>query len=298
MFFRIGNALTGMKETKIFIYPMLMAILTWGCSGDDPETPPGNGGPPPVNSKICKVQEMEFRNNQDEITGIRNFNYNVNQNNRIESISIVERLDLDPISLRFEFRYTGNEIIPASIDEIFGPDILTTTEFKFDLKGNLSEFIRFELAPPYTGLPESHIFFYEASEKANDSINARIITFDIDRLTRNWIDVLPAIFTTGGQRITRFEVINFRGDLLNFCDISYNEQGNLEGIVCRRIDGILSEVWDFTYQNNRLVSAFEQLPNFRAITDYEYDDNGKPSSVVSTTDGRFNWTANYFYICR
>lgn len=287
-----------MKEAEKFIFLAVMAILACGCSGDDPELPPVNGGHPSANIKECKVQEMEFRNENDEITGIRNFNYNVNQNNRIESISIVEGLNLVPISLRFEFRYNNDETIPASIDEIFGANILTSTEFKFDLQGNLSEFIRFGLAPPFTGPPESHVFFYEESEEANDSINARIITFDIERMTRNWIDVLPAIFTTGGQRITRFEIITFRGDLLNFCDFSYNQQGHLEGIVCRRVDGILSEVWDFTYKNNRLVSAFEQLPNFRAITDYEYDDKGKPVSVVSTTDGRFNWSADYFYVCR
>jgi len=290
--------LTGMEEAKVFIFLILMAILAGACSDHSPELPPVIGVPPPGSSKICKVQEMEFRNENDEITGIRNFNYNVNQNNRIESISIVEGLNLVPISLRFEFRYHENKIIPARIDEIFGADILTSTEFKFDPQGNLSEFIRFGLAPPFTGPPESHVFFYEESEEANDSINARIITFDIDRMTRNWIDVLPAIFTTGGQRITRFEIITFRGDLLNFCDFSYNDQGHLEGIICRSVDGILSEVWDFTYKNNRLVSAFEQLPNFRAITDYEYDDNGKPLSVVSTTDGRFNWSADYFYICR
>ncbi len=287
-----------MDEAKIFIFSMLMAVLAWGCSGDDPEPPPGSGGPPPVNNKECKIHEMEFRNEDDEITGIRNFIYNVNQNNRIESISIVEGLDLVPITLRFEFRYNNDETIPASIDEIFGADILTSTEFKFDQQGNLAEFIRFELAPPFTGLPESHLFFYEESELANDSINARIVIFDIDRITRNWIDVLPAVFTTGGQRISRFEKITFRGDLLSFCDFSYNQQGYLEGIVCRRVDGILIEVWDFTYQNNRLVSAFEQLPNFRAITTYEYDPEGKPKSVVSSTDGRFNWTADYFYICQ
>ncbi len=287
-----------MKEVKKIIFLAVMAILAGGCSGDHPELPPVNGGPPLANIKECKVLEMEFRNADDEITGIRNFNYNVNQNNRIESISIVEGINLTPISLRFEFRYLENKIIPARIDEIFGADILTSTEFKFDSKGNLSEFIRFGLAPPFNGPPESHIFFYEESELANDSINARIITFDIDRLTRNWIDVLPAIFTTGGQRISRFEIITFRGDLLNFCDFSYNEQGHLEGIVCRSSDGILSEVWDFTYQNNRLVSAFEQLPNFRAIADYEYDSDGKPKSLISSTDGRFNWTADYFYVCR
>ncbi len=287
-----------MKEAEKFIFLAVMAILACGCSGDDPELPPVNGGHPSANIKECKVQEMEFRNENDEITGIRNFNYNVNQNNRIESISIVEGLNLVPISLRFEFRYNNDETIPASIDEIFGANILTSTEFKFDLQGNLSEFIRFGLAPPFTGPPESHVFFYEESEEANDSINARIITFDIDRMTRNWIDVLPAIFTTGGQRITRFEIITFRGDLLNFCDFSYNQQGHLEGIVCRRVDGILSEVWDFTYQNDQLVEAFEQLPNFRAITTYEYDDKGKPIRVVSTTDGRFNWSADYFYVCR
>ena len=117
-------------------------------------------------------------------------------------------------------------------------------------------------------------------------------------MTRSWNAGRPAVFTTVGPGISRFEEITFRGDLLSFCDFSYNEQGHLEGIVCRRVDGILIEVWDFTYQNNRMVSAFEQLPNFRAITSYEYDPEGKPKSVISSTDGRFNWSADYFYICR
>lgn len=283
------------KRVSKFIFAAL--IMTTGCASEDPQPATGPGGPPPPSSSICKVQEMEFRNGADEITSIREFNYNINLMNRLESISIVEGLDLVPLAFRFHFYYDDDESqIPASVDEVLGGEIRTSIDFKFSADSNLSEFIQYQVSSPSVP-PESHIFFYEPSELANDSINTRIIVFDIDRLTRNWIDIFPAIFTSGGQRITRFEKISFRGDLLEFCDFTYNDQGFLEQILCRTDFGILSEVWDFSYQEDRLTSAFQQLPNFRAITDYTYDDDGKPASVVSTTDGFFNWKGLYFYLC-
>ena len=273
-------------------------MVTIGCASEDPTPTIVPGGPaPPQSPTICRVLEMEFRNEADEITSVREFNYNINRNNRLESISIVEGLDMDPLASRFQFHYNEEgSIIPNSMDEIFGGDRQKSIDFSFSDDGNLSEFIQYQVSSP-SAPPESHLFFYEASLLASDSINTRIIVFDIERLTSNWIDIFPATFTTGGQRITRFEKITFRGDLLEFCDFSYDDQGFLEIIVCRTSDGILSEVWDFSYQQDRLTSAFQQLPNFRAITDYEYDNKGMPVSVVSTTDGFFNWKAAYFYLC-
>lgn len=286
-----------MKHKRVLELILVGLILSTGCSSEDPELVIGPGVPAPPSSIICKVQEMEFRNEADEITSIREFNYNINRNNRLESISIVEELDLVPMALRFQFYYNEEEsIIPTSVEEVLGGDIHTSIDFRFSADGNLSEFIQYqESSSPVP--PVSHVFFYEPSTLANDSINTRIIVFDIERLTRNWIDIFPAIFTSGGQRITRFERVNFRGDLLEFCDFSYNDQGFLEKIECRTVFGILSEVWDFFYEQDRLDFAFQQLPNFRAITDYEYNNKGKPESVVSTTDGFFNWKARYFYLC-
>lgn len=274
-------------------------ILVSSCEKEEPELGTNPGGLPTAGNAGCKVQEIEFRNDADEITGIREFNYDVNQNNRLKSISIVEGFDSDPVSLRFQFNYRNGDqsIVPTSIDEVFGADILTTITFTFNTEGNLLEFTQHQVLSP-TVPPESHLFFYEPTEFANDSINTRIIMFDIENLTRDWIDVFPAIFTTGGQRITRFDRVTFRGDLLEFCDFSYNEQGYLEEIVCRTVEGLLSEVWSFTYRENQLISAFQQLPNFRAISTYEYDDQGKPVLMESTTDGRFNWKGAYFYLCR
>ena len=286
-----------MKYKKVSKLILVGLILTTGCASEDPEPAIKPGVPIPKSANICKIQEMEFRNNDDEITSVREFNYNINRQNRLESISIVEELDLAPQASRFQFYYNEEEsIIPTSVDEILGGDIRTSIDFRFSANGNVSEFIQHQVSSSSVP-PESHVFFYEPSPLANDSINTRIIVFDIERLTRNWIDIIPAIFTSGGQRITRFEKVNFRGDVLEFCDFSYNDQGSLEEIVCRTSDGLLSEVWDFSYQQDRLTSAFQQLPNFRAITDYEYDDQGKPTSVVSTTDGFFNWKARYFYLC-
>ncbi|MGI9542930.1 MAG: hypothetical protein ACR2MX_06690 [Cyclobacteriaceae bacterium] len=286
-----------MKYNKLSKLILVGLIWTTGCSNEDPDLGIGPIGPAPKSSNICKVQEMEFRNGTDQITSIREFNYNINRKNRLESLTIVEGLDQVPLAFRFEFHYNEEEsIIPSSIDEVFGGDIQTSIEFRFSDDGNLSEFIQYQVSTPSVA-PESHVFFYEPSALANDSINTRIIVFDIERLTRNWIDIFPAIFTAGGQRITRFEKVNFRGDLLEFCDFSYDDLGFLEKIECRTSFGILSEVWDFSYQQDRLTSAFQQLPNFRAMTDYEYDNKGKPLSVVSTTDGFFNWDARYFYLC-
>ena len=85
---------------------------------------------------------------------------------------------------------------------------------------------------------------------------------------------------------------------MEYCNFEYTDKGFLQRVECRGIEGLLSEVWDFTYEDDRLVSAFEQLPNFRAIADYEYDKQGKPVSVVSTTGEIFNWSGSYFYFCR
>jgi len=286
-----------MKFKKVSKLILVWVVWTAGCSSEDPVPDPGPGGPIPPSSNICKVQEMEFRNEADDITSIREFSYNINRNNRLESISIVEDLDSDPLAFRFEFYYHDDEsIIPASVNEVFGGDVQTSIEFRFSADSNLSEFIHYQVSSPSIP-PESHVFFYEPSDLANDSINTRIIVFDIERFTRNWIDIFPAVFTNGGQRITRFERITFRGDLLEFCDFTYDDQGFLEQIVCKTVFGVFSEVWDFSYQQDRMTSAFQQLPNFRANTDYEYDSKGKPASVVSSTDGFFNWKASYFYLC-
>ena len=282
--------------SKLLILAGIFLVI--GCSEETIDPGPGNVGPPLPISVDCKVDEIEFRNGDDEITSVREFNYNVNKKNRLESVTIVEGFDDVPITLGFQFKYLDDEsVVPKSMDEVFGADVVTNTTFKFDSDGNISEYIRMMLTAPFNGLPESHLFYYEDSELANDSINARIVTFDIERLTIDWIDVLPALFTTGGKRINRVEEITFRGDLIRFCDLSYGENGYLDEIVCRTADGVLSEVWNFTYENGRLLSAFKQLPNFRAITTYDYDSKGKPTSVVSTTDGRFNWKAGYFYFC-
>lgn len=273
---------------------MLMA-----CSDDEPMSPINPGTIPSLKNVTCKVNEIEFRNEDDVIIGIREFEFDVNRANRLQSVSIVEGLDRVPITLRFQFLYRDGDqsIVPSSINEVFGGDILTSIDFKFNAEGNLTEFIQYQVLTPSIP-PESHLFFYEASEVASDSINTRIIIFDIDRLTRDWIDVFPAIFTTGQQRIHRFDRISFRGDLLEFCEFSYNELGFLEEIVCRYVEGSLSEVWNFTYEDHRLISAYKQQPNFRAITSYNYDAEGKPQFVVSTTDGRFNWKGAYYYVCR
>ena len=272
-------------------------IVATACSSDDPEPMTGPTGPPPQNNNICKVQEIEYRNEAGEITNIHEFNYNINRQNRLESISIVEDLTGDPVARRFDFLYNEEQsVIPVSVNEVIGADVQTTTNFRFSSEGNLTEFIQYNVASP-SDPPQSHLFFYEPSPLANDSINTRIIVFDIEGLTRNWIDIFPAVFTSGGQRINRFERISFRGDLLEYCDFSYNDQGFLEQIFCRTVFGVPSEVWDFSYQQGRLTSAFHQLPFFRDNTDYEYDNDGKPASLVSTTDGFFNWEARYFYIC-
>lgn len=284
-----------LKNITIVVVCGLLAI---SCADDDTKPQIPGIGLPPANSRECKVNEMEFRNEDDLIIGIREFDFNINQNNRIESVSIVEGINQIPVNLRFQFYYNGDEsIVPNRIDEVLGGDVLSSINFRFSEDGNLTEFTQTQVSNPEFP-PESHLFYYEESELANDSINTRIIIFDIEQLTRDWIDVFPAIFTTGQQRISRFEKVTFRGDLIEFCDFRYNEQGFLEGIVCRTRDGILSEVWDFTYQSGLLISAFKQLPNFRAITDYEYNDERKPITVVSTSDGRFNWKGSYFYLCQ
>lgn len=275
-------------------------VLAIGCSKENPVPAVINGPAPLAKSTICKVEEIEFRDRDDQITGIRDFKYNVNLNNRLESITIVEGLDLVPLTLRFEFHYNNGEqeVVPTRMDEIFGGDVVTNTVFKYDQDGNLIELAYNQLAEPFTGPPEFQVFFYEESELANDSINARIIIFDIDRLTRDWIDVLPAIFTHGGRRITRFQRLTFRDEVLSFCDFSYDSKGFLSAIVCRTGDGILRDVWDFTYQDDRLISAFRQQPNFRHVTSYEYDQDSKPTSVVSTSGERVNWKAAFYYVCR
>ena len=284
------------KHFKYFIFLWLGASLS--CSEDDTEIPTPPGTLPPSIPVTCKVEEIEFRNQEDQIIGIREFDYNINNGNRLESISIVEDNGVDVLNLRFRLKYPedGSQV-PNRIDEIFGADIVSTIDFKYGPSGNLTEFTQVQVSNPDLP-PESHIFTYEASSLANDSINTRIIIFNIDRLTQEWIDVLPAIFTTGGQRITRFERVSFRGDIFEVCQFAYNDSGPLDEIVCRTFEGLLTEVWNFSYEQGRLVSAYQQLPNFRAITVYEYDQEGKPVSVESTTDGRFNWSGRYFYLCR
>jgi len=286
----------GRLALKLLLIPVLLVM---SCTEESPVPPVNNGGGVPNKSTICKVNEMEFRDRDDIITGIRDFQYNINQSNRLESITIVEGLDLAPVTLRFQFLYNDdNQItLPTQMNEVLGGDVVTNTIFRYDADGNLAELIHNQLEEPFTDPPEFLVFFYEDSELANDSINARIIVFDIDRLTRHWIDVLPAIFTQGGRRITRFENQTFRGDIRYYCDFSYDSQGFLSEIVCRSADFVLTEVWDFTYENGRLSSAFHQEPNFRAIATYDYDALGKPISVVSTTGGFINWKASYFYLC-
>lgn len=276
----------------------MLVFLVFGCSDSDPEPVPPPGVMPPTGIITCKVDEIEFRNDDDIITGVREFNYNVNKQNRLESVSIIEGIGDEPLNLRFEFHY-GDEFseVPNSITEIFGGDVISSIDFSFDSNGNLTEFIQnpvLESSIP----PQSHLFFYEPSELANDSINTRIIIFDIENLTREWIDVLPALFTTGGQRITRFDRVTFRGDLLEFCEFSYNEEGFLEVVVCRNADFILTEVWNFSYDKRRLISAFRQLPNSRTFTDYGYDSQGKPVTANSNTNGIFFTRGAYFYLCR
>jgi len=285
--------------SKWILYIVLMGVISvTACSQDDTEPIPPNGTPPLNQPVSCKVEEIEFRNRNDQIVAIREFTYNIRHGNRLESISIIEDTGLDVLNLRFQLKYRDeSSLVPFRIEEVFGSDIISSLEFRFDPSGNLSEFTHFQVLRASMP-PESHVFFYEPSELANDSINSRIITFDIERLTQNWIDVLPAIFTTGGQRITRFDKISFRGDLLEFCNFQYDENGFLEEIQCRDFTGTLTEWWNFSYKNNRLISAYHQLPNFRALAEYEYDHSGKPLFVVSTTDGRFNWKGRYFYLCR
>jgi len=274
--------------------------LIMGCSEEEPILQNPNPNPPPSAPAVCVVDEMEFRNGDDVITGIREFNYNINQGNRLESITIVEGFDQVPLTVRFELRYGDGDAkgILNQMNEVFDGDVVTNTLFKYNSDGNLIEFVYSGLSEPYIAPPEFQVFFYEESELANDSINSRIIVFDIDRLTRDWIDVLPAVFTTGGQRITRFESQSFRGDIQYGCDFSYDSQGFLVYVECRSGDGILTQVWDFTYEDNRLISAFRQDPNFRALRNYEYDDEGKPRFVISTINGFFNWRAAYFYSCQ
>ena len=287
-----------MKNHRLLYLSLIWLAGLCSCSEDDPEPQVPTGNIITGNLVTCKVEEIEFRDRDDQIIGIREFDYSANRGNRLESISIIEDNGVDLLNLRFQLRYREDDSqVPTSMDEIFGGDIVSKIDFRFDVDGNLTEFTRFQVSNP-NAPPESYVFYYEPSTLANDSINSRIITFDIDRLTQEWIDVLPAIFTTGGQRITRLDKISFRGDLFEFCVFSYDEQGFLEEIVCRTFDALLTEVWNFTYENDRLISAYEQLPNFRAITVYEYDQQGKPVSVESTTDGRFNWKGRYFYQCR
>ena len=277
---------------------LIGVISVTSCSEDaqEPVTPPGNI--PPGKQVSCVVEEIEFRNGRDQIVAIREFTYNIRYGNRMETISIVEDTGTDVLNLRFQLKYRDElSLIPFQMDEVFGSNIISSIEFHFDPSGNLSEFTQYKLFDASIP-PESHVFIYEPSTLADDSINSRIITFDIERLTQNWIDVLPALFTNGGQRITRFDRISFRGDLLEFCDFHYDENGFLEEIQCRSSDGILTEMWNFSYNKNRLVSAFHQLPNFRDLAEYEYGSDGKPLFVVSTTDGRFNWKGRYFYLCR
>ena len=283
-----------------FLLVTTLLLLISACSSDDPAPPGGPPGviPPPGTIPICKVNEIEIRDENDDITGIREFKFDVNKNNRLESVSIVEDIGSQPLNLRFEFKY-GNETteVPASVDEVFGGDIVTSIDFTYDADGNLTEYLQNQVLDPSIP-PQSHIFFYEESELANDSVNTRIITFDINNLTRDWIDVFPALFTTGGKRITRFDRVTFRGDLLEFCEFSYDDDGLLTEIVCRTADFVLSEVWNFTYDDERLSSAFWQLPNFRALSDYTYDNDGKPIAFTSSTNGFFNWKGAYFYQCR
>lgn len=278
---------------------ILLVCLVWisSCSSEDPLPVAGPGGPLVQSDNICKVQEIELRNAADEIAEIREFVYDVKRNNRLESITIVEGLDTDPLTFRFQFYYAEETaVVPKSVEEILGGEVQSSIDFRFSADGNLTEFIQYQVSSPNEP-PQSHLFFYETSELAQDSINTRIIVFDIDRFTSNWIDVLPAVFTSGGQRISRFERISFRGDLLEFCDFTYNEQGFLENITCRRVFGTLSEIWDFTYQQGRLTSALHQLPEFWSVTDYEYDDQGKPLRATSTTGQFLNWSGRYFYLC-
>ncbi len=289
-----------MLTTHLRFFLLLCLVAMLACSEDEPipVAPPPGITPPPSGPIICQVEEIEFRDIDDQIIGVREFVYNPNRGDRLESISIIENNGQDVVNLRFRLNYSQDDsLVPNSIEEILGADIVTRTDFKFDSDENLTEFTRSPVYNPDLS-PENYIFFYEASELANDSINSRIVTFDIDRLTQEWIDVLPALFTTGGQRITRFDRVSFTGDLLEFCLFHYDDQGSLEEIVCRAADGLLTEVWNFTYENGRLVSAFEQLPNFRAIAEYQYDQDGKPVSVESSTNGIFNWSGRYFYLCR
>jgi hypothetical protein len=273
-------------------------LLVVACSDSDPEPVPPPSVNPPIGNIQCRVDEIEFRNDDDVITGIREFNYDITKQDRLESVSIIEDLDGEPLNLRFEFRYRDEtSVVPSGMNEIFGGDIVTSIDFKYDENDNLTEFTQQQVQSPNIP-PQSYVFTYEESPLADDSVNTRIIIFDIENLTRDWIDVFPAIFTSGGQRIVRYDRVSFRGDIIEFCLFTYDDEGLLSEIVCRSSDFLLTEVWNFSYDRGLLVSAFWQLPNFRAMSDYTYNSKQMPVSMTSTTNGNLNWKGAYFYLCR
>ena len=89
----------------IVLSGIVYIFLVSGCSDSDPEpvVPPGTN--PPILNIECKVDEIEFRDQDDAITGVREFNYDVNRQNRLESVSIIEDIQGEPFNLRFEFEY-------------------------------------------------------------------------------------------------------------------------------------------------------------------------------------------------
>ena len=287
-----------MRKFWLIFSGIIYLFSVSGCSDSDPEPIIPPVVTPPTGNIECKVDEIEFRDEDDAITGVREFNYDVNKQNRLESVSIIEDIDGQPFNLRFEFKYKDESSeVPRSVNEVFGGDIITSIDFKFDADNNLTEFTQHQVQSPSIP-PESHVFTYEESPFADDSVNTRIIIFDIENLTRDWIDVFPAIFTSGGKRIVRFDRVSFRGDIMEFCLFTYDDQGQLSEIVCRSSDFLLTEVWNFSYDKGLLVSAFWQLPNFRAMSDYTYDSQNKPVSMTSSSNGILNWKGAYFYLCR
>ena len=111
--------------------------LIMGCSEEEPILQNPNPNPPPSAPAVCVVDEMEFRNGDDVITGIREFNYNINQGNRLESITIVEGFDQVPQTVSFELKYGDGDAkgILNQMNEVFDGDVVTNTLFKYNSDG-------------------------------------------------------------------------------------------------------------------------------------------------------------------